>query len=97
MVWIFARRSRTHQIRVFHRRFEQLAGQEARREHKEASAHALEARALSEAILTVANHRLSCQTSTSSCGPFPPPQVSKMNPLCRLGCVGSITPRNRVP
>jgi hypothetical protein len=62
MVWIFARRSRTHQIRVFHRRFEQLAGQEARREHKEASAHALEARALSEAILTVANHRLSCQT-----------------------------------
>jgi hypothetical protein len=51
MVWILARKSRTcgtlsnHQIRVFHRRLEQLARQEARREHKEASEHALEVRA----------------------------------------------------
>jgi hypothetical protein len=49
MVWIFVRKSRTrrtlgsHQIRVFCHRLEQLAGQEARREHKEASTHALEA------------------------------------------------------
>jgi hypothetical protein len=54
MVWIFARKSRTrrtlgsHQIRVFHRHLEQLVGQEARRGHKEASAHALEVRALPE-------------------------------------------------
>jgi hypothetical protein len=54
MVWIFAHKSRTcrtlgsHQIRVFHRRLRQLAGQEAIREHKEASAHALEVRALPE-------------------------------------------------
>jgi hypothetical protein len=51
MVWIFARKSKTsrtlgsHQIQVFRRRLEQLAGQEARKEHKEASAHALEVRA----------------------------------------------------
>jgi hypothetical protein len=36
-------------------------------------------------------------SSTTSCCPFPPPQVSKTDPLCRLECVGSITPRNRVP
>jgi HPt (histidine-containing phosphotransfer) domain-containing protein len=54
MVWIFARKSKTcrtlgsHQIRVFCRRLEQLAGQEARREHKEASAHALEVKAPSK-------------------------------------------------
>jgi hypothetical protein len=34
--------------------------------------------------------------STTSCGPFLPSQVSKMDPLCRLDYVGSITPRNRV-
>jgi hypothetical protein len=50
MVWIFVRKSRTcqtlgsHQIWVFRRRLEQLASQEARREHKEASMHALEVR-----------------------------------------------------
>jgi hypothetical protein len=61
MVWIFPRKSRTHrtlgshQIRVFHHRLEQLVGQEARREHKEAPAHALHVGALPEAILTVAN------------------------------------------
>jgi hypothetical protein len=54
MVWIFARKSRTrqtlgsHQIRVFRRRLEQFTGQEARREHKEASVHTLEVRAPSE-------------------------------------------------
>jgi hypothetical protein len=52
MVWIFTRKSRSrrtlgsHQIRVFHRRLEQLAGQEPRREHKEASVHSLEVSAL---------------------------------------------------
>jgi hypothetical protein len=66
MVWIFARKSRTcrtlgsHQIRVFARHLEQLAGQEARREHKEASVHALEAGAPPKAVLTVANRRSSC-------------------------------------
>jgi HPt (histidine-containing phosphotransfer) domain-containing protein len=54
MVWIFARKSRTrqtlgsHQIQVFCHRLEQLARQEARRENKEALAHALEVRALLE-------------------------------------------------
>jgi hypothetical protein len=53
MVWIFASKSRTrptlrsHQIRVFCHRLEQLVRQEARREHK-------------EAVLTVTNRRLSC-------------------------------------
>jgi hypothetical protein len=66
MVWILARKSRTrrtlgsHQIQVFHRRLEQLAEQEARREHKEALAHALEAEAPPEAVLTVTNRRSSC-------------------------------------
>jgi hypothetical protein len=61
MVWIFARKSRTHrtlgshQIRVFHRRLEQLARQEARKEHKKASAHALEAGAPPEDAFTTAN------------------------------------------
>jgi hypothetical protein len=51
MVWIFAHKSRTHrtlgshQIQFFHRRLEQLVGEEARREHKEASPHALEVKA----------------------------------------------------
>jgi hypothetical protein len=66
MVWIFAHKSRTrrtlgsNQIRVFHRRLEQLARQEARREHSEASVHALEAGAPPEAVLTVTNRLLSC-------------------------------------
>jgi hypothetical protein len=72
MVWIFARMSRTHrtlgshQICVFHRCLEQLAGQEARREHKEASAHALEAGAPPEAVLTITKHRLNRATITRS-------------------------------
>jgi hypothetical protein len=63
MVWIFARKSRTrrtlgsHQIRVFRRRLEQLVGQEARREHKEASAHALEVRAPPEEDLNAVEAR----------------------------------------
>jgi hypothetical protein len=63
MVWIFARKSRTrrtlgsHQIRVFCRRLEQLARQEARREHKEALAHALEVRALPEEDLDTVEAR----------------------------------------
>jgi hypothetical protein len=58
MVWIFSRKSRTyrtlgsHQIHVFCRRLEQLARQESRREHQEASVHALEAGAPLEAVLT---------------------------------------------
>jgi hypothetical protein len=38
---------------------EQLIGQEPTREHKEASTHILEAGAPPEALLTVANRRLS--------------------------------------
>jgi hypothetical protein len=51
MVWIFVHKSWTrrtlgsHQIWVFHHCLEQLAGQEPRREHKEALAHAVEVRA----------------------------------------------------
>jgi hypothetical protein len=66
MVWIFARMSRTHrtlgshQIRVFCCRLVQLAGQKARREHKEALAHAIEAGAPQEANLTITNRRPSC-------------------------------------
>jgi hypothetical protein len=62
MVRIFGRKSRTyrtlgnHQIRLFHRRSEQLVGHEARRELKEASAHVLGAEASPEAALTVAKH-----------------------------------------
>jgi hypothetical protein len=63
MVWIFARKSRTrqtlgsHQIQVFCHRLEQLAGQEARRHHKEASAHALEVRVASEEDLNTVEAR----------------------------------------
>jgi hypothetical protein len=66
MVWIFARKSRTrrtldsHQIQVFRGRLEQLVKQEARREHKEASAHAPEAGAPPEDAFTAANRRPSC-------------------------------------
>jgi hypothetical protein len=64
MLWIFARKLRTrrtlgsHQIRVVCRRLEQLAKQEARREHKEASAHTLEVRAPSEEDLDAVEARL---------------------------------------
>jgi hypothetical protein len=63
MLWIFARKLRTrrtlgsHQIRVVCRRLEQLAKQEARREHKEASAHTLEVRAPSEEDLDAVEAR----------------------------------------
>jgi hypothetical protein len=66
MVWIFARKSRTrrtlgsHQIQVFCHCLEQLAGQEARREHKEASTHTLEAGAPPKDAFIVANRRSSC-------------------------------------
>jgi hypothetical protein len=66
MVWIFARKSRTHrtlishQIWVFCRRLEQLAGEEARREHKEASAHTLEVRAPPEEDLNAVEACLNC-------------------------------------
>jgi hypothetical protein len=65
-MWIFTYKSRTrrtlgsHQIWVFRHHLEQLARQEARREHKEASAHALEVRAPPEedldAVETCSNH-----------------------------------------
>jgi hypothetical protein len=64
MLWIFARKSRTrwtlgsHQIWIFHRRLEKLAGQEAKREHKEASVHSLEVRAPSEEDLNAIEARL---------------------------------------
>jgi hypothetical protein len=62
-VRIFGRKTRTsrtigsHQIRVFRRWSEQLVGQEARRELKEALAHVLGAEASPEATLTVDKHR----------------------------------------
>jgi hypothetical protein len=66
MVWIFAHKSRTrqtlgsHQIWVLCHRLEQLAGQEAWREHKEASAHALEVTALPEENLNAVEARSNC-------------------------------------
>jgi hypothetical protein len=65
MVQIFGRKSRTrrnlgsHQIRVFHRRSEQLVGREARRELEEASMHVLGAKASPEAALTITKQRSS--------------------------------------
>jgi hypothetical protein len=62
-VRIFSRKSKTHrtlgsnQIRVFHRRSEQLVGREARRELKEALAYVLGAEASPEATPTVDKHR----------------------------------------
>jgi hypothetical protein len=62
-VQIFGRKSRTrrtlgsHQIRVFHRRLEQLIGREARREFEEASVHVLGAEASPEADLSITKHR----------------------------------------
>jgi hypothetical protein len=63
IVWIFGRKSRTrrtlgsHQIRVFHRRSEQLIGWEARRELEEASTQVLGAEASPETALTITKHR----------------------------------------
>jgi hypothetical protein len=73
MVQIFVGKSRTrrtlgcHQIQIFHHRSEQLVGQEARREFKEASAHILAVEASPKAKhwpsrLTVA--RLHCRSSS---------------------------------
>jgi hypothetical protein len=62
-VRIFNSKSRTHrtlgshQIRVFHRRSEQLVNREARRGLEEALAHILGAEASPKAALTVDNHR----------------------------------------
>jgi hypothetical protein len=63
IVRIFCHKSRTrrtigsHQIRVFHRRSEQLVAREARRKLKAALAHVLGAKASLEAALTVDKHR----------------------------------------
>jgi hypothetical protein len=79
---IFGRKSRTrrtlgsHQIQVFHRRSEQLIGQEARREFEEASAHVLGAEASPQATLTITKHRQSRLTiARLRCLP-PPIKVS---------------------
>jgi hypothetical protein len=61
-VRIFSRASRTrrtlgsHEIQVFRRRSEQLIGQEAIRELKEASVHVLGTEASPEAALTMTKH-----------------------------------------
>jgi hypothetical protein len=88
MVGIFARKSRTrwtlgsHQIRVFRRRLEQLAGQEARREHREASVHSLEVRAPPEEDLDAVE---ACSNHTDVADPVRTICVtaSKMSSLCR--------------
>jgi hypothetical protein len=62
-VRIFDRKTRTrrtlgsHQIRVFHRRSEQLVSREARRKLEKALVHVLGAEASPEAALTVEKHR----------------------------------------
>jgi hypothetical protein len=92
-VRIFGHKSRTHrtlgshQIWVFRRRSEQLVGQEARRELKEALVHVLGAEASPEVVLTVDKHRPSCLTVAGPrcCSPpikvsintFPPPLWSR--------------------
>jgi hypothetical protein len=81
-VWIFGRKSRTHQtlgshqIWVIHRRSKQLVGREARRELEEALAHVLGAKASPEAALTVAKHRPSCITVAGLRCRSPPIKVS---------------------
>jgi hypothetical protein len=67
-VQIFGRKSRTcrtlgsHQIQVFRRQSEQLVGQEARMELKEALVHVLGAEASPEAARTIDKHRPSRHT-----------------------------------
>jgi hypothetical protein len=62
MVWIFFPQvknlpnPRKPPNSCFRRRLEQLARQESRREHQEASVHALEAGAPLEAVLTAITH-----------------------------------------
>jgi hypothetical protein len=78
MVQIFSHKSRTHrtlgshQIRVFHRRSEQLIGREAKRVLEEASVHVLGAEASPEAALTVTKHQSSQLTvARLRCCPSP--------------------------
>jgi hypothetical protein len=81
-VQIFYRKTRTcrtlgsHQIRVFHRRSEQLVGREARRELEEALAHVLGAEASLEAAPTVDKHRPSRLTVAELRCRSPPIKVS---------------------
>jgi hypothetical protein len=81
-VWIFGRKSKTRrtlgslQIRVFHRRSEQLVGREARRELKESLAHVVGAEASPEAALTVDKHRPSRLTIDGLRCCSPPIKVS---------------------
>jgi hypothetical protein len=81
-VQIFRRKSRTHQtlgshqIRVFHRRSEQLIGREARRELEEAPAHVLGAEASPEAALTITKCRPSRLTIAGFCCRAPLIKVS---------------------
>jgi hypothetical protein len=80
-VQIFGRKTRTrrslgsHQIQVFCRRSEQLAGREARRELKEALTHVLGAEPSPEAAL-IDKHRPSCLTIVGLCCHSPPIKVS---------------------
>jgi hypothetical protein len=89
-VWIFGRKSRTHQtlrshqIRVFRHQSEQLVSREARRELKEALPHVLVAEALPEAALTVDKHRPSRLTVAKLCCRSPPIKVSINTSLLSL-------------
>jgi hypothetical protein len=82
VVQIFGRKTRTHrtlgshQNRVFRCRSEQLVGQEARRELKEALAHILRAEASPEAALTIDKHRPSHLTVAVLHCRSPPIKVS---------------------
>jgi hypothetical protein len=81
-VRIFSRKTRarwtlgSHQIRVFHRRSEQLVGREARRELMETLVHVLGAKASPMAALTVDKHRLSRLIVTGLRCQSPPIKVS---------------------
>jgi hypothetical protein len=82
-VRIFDRKTRTrrtlgsHQIRVFHRRSEQLVGREARRKLEKALVHVLGAEASPEAALTVEKHWPSHLTVAGLRCRSPPIKVSK--------------------
>jgi hypothetical protein len=82
IVRIFGRKTRTyrtlrsHQIRVFRRRSEQLVGREARRELEEAMVHVLGAKPSPQAALTINKHQPSHLTVAGLHCRSPPIKVS---------------------
>jgi hypothetical protein len=99
MVWIFPRKSRTHRTLGSHQiqvsttvwsnwSDKKLEGSIRKLQHTPfMSEHCRRPFSPSPTVDRAAS------PSTTSCGPFLPPQVSKIDLLCRLDCIGSITPQ----